>query len=91
MAHRKDKPVGKRILSSVASLMFIGSLIFIVIAGFNLYVTTILATGILGLVVPSAMSSEGFLEIIAGFFEALLDGGMEIIGGIFEFFGSLFG
>ncbi|PXF63171.1 hypothetical protein DL796_06910 [Kangiella spongicola] len=71
--------------------MFIGSLIFIVIAGFNLYVTTILATGILGLVVPSAMSSEGFLEIIAGFFEALLDGGMEIIGGIFEFFGSLFG
>lgn len=91
MVHRKDKPVGKRILSSVASLMFIGSLIFIVIAGFNLYVTSILATGILGLTVPSVMSGEGFLEIIAGVLEALLGGVMEIIGGIFEAISSIFG
>jgi|GEM_PF-1114950 len=88
---RKEKSIGARALSSVASLMLIGSLIFILIAGFNLYVTSMLTTGVLGLAVPSIMSGEGFLEVVVGFFEALFEGIMEIIFGIFEAITSIFG
>jgi len=91
LGSRKEKSIGARALSSVASLMLIGSLIFILIAGFNLYVTSILTTGVLGLAVPSIMSGEGFLEVVVIFFEALFEGIMEIIFGIFEAITSIFG
>ena len=91
LGSRKEKSIGARALSSVASLMLIGSLIFILIAGFNLYVTSILTTGVLGLAVPSIMSSEGFLEVVVGFFEALIEGIIEIIFGIFDAITSIFG
>ena len=91
MGSKEDRPIWARALSSVASLMLIGSFIFILIAGFNLYVTSILATGVLGLAVPSALSSEGILDMVIGFFEAFVEGIMEILFGIFEVITSAFG
>ncbi|RDX36399.1 hypothetical protein DZA50_04875 [Kangiella sp. HD9-110m-PIT-SAG07] len=91
LGSRKDKSIGARALSSVASLMLIGSIVFVIIAGFNLYVTSILATGILGLAVPSVMSGENVLDMVIGFFEAFVEGIMEAVFGIFEAFTSIFG
>ncbi|GAA4363950.1 hypothetical protein [Kangiella marina] len=91
MGNRKDKPIRMRVLSSVASLMLLGSIVFVLIAGFNLYVTSMMAAGFLGLAAPSVASGEGFFEILAGFFEDLIDGIIEIISGIFEAITSIFG
>ena len=91
MGNREDKPTWMRILSSVASLMLIGSLVFILVAGFNLYVASVLTTGGIGLAAPSIGSAEGFLDMIIGFFEAFIEGIMEIIFGIFEAITSIFG
>jgi hypothetical protein len=50
-----------------------------------------MAAGFLGLAAPSVASGEDFVDMIAGFFEALIDGVAEIISGIFESIASLFG
>ena len=91
MGNRKDKSIGLRLLSSVSAFLLIGVVIYVVFAGFNLYSTALLTTAILGLGVPSAIAGEGFFEIVLGFFETFLDGLMEVVGGILDFFGSLFG
>ena len=71
--------------------MLIGSIVFVLVAGFNLYVTSMMTAGFLGLAAPSVASGEGFVDMIAGFFEALIDGVAEIISGIFDSIASLFG
>ena len=91
MANRKEKHNGLRLLSSVSAFLLIGVVIYIVLAGFDMYSTALLTTAILGLGVPSVITGDGFLEVISGFFEAFFDGVMEVVGGILDFFGSLFG
>lgn len=91
MGSKEDRPVWARALTSIASLMLVGSFIFVLIAGFNLYITSALVTGAMGLAIPSAISAEGILDAVIGFFEALVEGVMEALFGIFEATTSLFG
>lgn len=88
---RKEKTTQRRILNSVASFMFIGSIIVLLVAGFNGYMTTLLATGALGLAAPSVMSGDSLFEIIVDFFEALLEGIADIVAGIVDAISSIFG
>ena len=91
MGNRKSKPIGVRLLSSVAAFLLIGSVLYIFIAGINLYSGAVLASAVLGLGVPSVSAGESVMEMIAGFFETFFDGLMEVIGGIFDAISSLFG
>ncbi len=60
MGNRKDKPIGIRLLSSVAAFLLIGSAIYMLIVGINFYVGAVLVAAVLGLGVPTlpAMESE---------------------------------
>ncbi len=91
MGNRKDKPLQMRLLSSLAAFMLIGSLIYIVFSGLNFYVGALLAAGVLGLGIPSVAAGDSVIEMVAGFFEALIDGIMEVVSGIFDAICSMFG
>ncbi len=91
MGNRKDKPMGLRLLSSVAAFLLIGSVVYILVSGISFYSSAILVAAILGLGGPSVTAGEGIVEMIVGFFESFLDGIMEVIGGIFDVIGSIFG
>ncbi len=90
MSKRKEKPVLMRLLFSVASFVLLGSLIYMVNAGVNMYSGAFLAAAVLGLGVPSVVSGDGFLEIITGFFEAFFGGLADLVSGIFEAITSVF-
>ncbi len=90
MANRKDKPIGIRFLSAIAACLFIGSLVYVLVVGINLYVGAALAAAVLGLGAPSALEGESLIEIVVGFFESILDGVMEVIEAVAEFVSSIF-
>ena len=90
MSKRKDKPILMRLLFSVASFVLLGSLIYIVNAGINMYSGALLATAVLGLGVPTVISGDGFLEMITGFFEAFFEGLIDVVAGVFEAITSIF-
>lgn len=91
MGNRKDKPIGMRLLSSVAAFLLIGSAVYIFVAGINFFVGAVLAAAVLGLGVPSVSAGESLFEMIMAFFESFFDGVMEVIGGIFDAISSIFG
>lgn len=91
MGNRKSKPIGMRLLSSVAAFLLLGSVIYILVAGFTLYAGAVLAFAVLGLGVPSVSGGDSIMEMIVGFFESFFDGLMEVVGGIIDAISSLLG
>ncbi len=90
MTNRKDKPIGFRFVSAVAACLFIGSVVYVLVVGINLYVGAALAAAVLGLGAPSVMEGESLIEMVVGFFESILDGVMEVIEAVSEFLSSIF-
>ena len=90
MGNRKDKSLKLRLLTSVGSFLLIGSVIYMIVAGFNLFVGVAMAAAVLSLGGPSVAAGDSILELVAGFFEALLDGVIEIVAGIFDAIASIF-
>ena len=90
MSNRKEKPIVVRVLSCVSAFVLLGVGIYGLIVGISWYSGSIAAMATLGLVVPSVISGDSALDMIAGTFEAFLDGLMEVFGGIFDLIGSIF-
>lgn len=90
MGNRKEKPIGLRLLSSVAAFALIGAAVYLFLAGINFYVGAVLAAAVIGLGVPSVAAGEDLWEMIVGFFESFLDGVMEVIDWISEAISSIF-
>lgn len=90
MKKREQKSLKIKILAAVGSMMLIGSLVYITIVGFNYYAGAILAVAVFGLAGPSVVAGDGIMEMIAGFFEMIIEGVMAIVTGIFEAIGSIF-
>ena len=91
MGNRKDKPLQLRLLTTLGAFLLIGSVIYMAVSGFNFYVGAILASAILSLGVPSVVSSDSVFEVVIGFFEAFIDGIVEVVSGIFDAISSIFG
>ena len=90
MGKRKNKSTKARLLSSTGSFLLIGSFIYILVAGFNLFVGAAMAAAIFSLGVPSVEAGESFFEVVTGFFEAFFDGVMEVVSGILDAISSIF-
>ncbi|MEM7193456.1 MAG: hypothetical protein AAF402_00810 [Pseudomonadota bacterium] len=90
MGNRKKKPIKFRLLSTLGSFLMLGAIVYILIAGFNLYVGAAIAASILSLGVPSVSAGEGVLEVVLGFFESFLDGIIEVVGGVLDAISSIF-
>lgn len=91
MGNRKDKPPVMRLLFSLSAFALMGSVIYIIAAGFNAYSSVILVSAVLGLGVPSVASGDGLLDMVSGFFECFFEGIVDVVAGIAEAIGSLFG
>ncbi len=90
MRNRKNKTIGMRFLSAVGAFLLIGSVVYIFLAGINLYVGAALTAAVLGLGVPSVSEGESLIEIVVGVFESFVEGVMEVVGGIVDAVSSIF-
>ncbi|PID62502.1 MAG: hypothetical protein CR974_03490 [Gammaproteobacteria bacterium] len=88
--NRKDKSIGLRLLSSISAFMLIGTIIYIIVAGLSIFSGMLIVGAILGLGGPAAVTGEGVMDIISGFFTALFEGITEIFVVISDFFASMF-
>ena len=90
MANRKERHPLIRLISCLSAFLLIGAVFYVVMFGVNCYAGSALTASVLGLAVPAVIAGEGTLDAVLGFFEWLLDGVMEVLGGIGDFFSSFF-
>lgn len=88
---KEKKPTGIRILGSVSSLLLVCSIIYILVAGFNLASTLILVAALGGLAGPAVVAGDGVAECLAGILEMFLEGIQSIFSAIADIFGSILG
>jgi hypothetical protein len=86
MSNKFERSIGLRFISSVAALALICTVIYVIVAGFDLMSTLILVAASGGLVGQSVFFGESFVECIVGFFEILI----ESVSSVFEAIASVF-
>lgn len=90
MKDKEERHLGIRILASISSLVVIGAITYMLIAGADLASSLILISALGGIAGPAVVAGEGVLEIIGLFFEIFLEGILAIFEGIAGIFGSIF-
>ena len=83
---RKEKPITKRLLSTVSSLALIGASGYMFFAGVNLISGAILAIALISICSPVIIDGGGIIEVISGIFEAFIEGIMGVIDAITSIF-----
>lgn len=90
MSEKKTRSAGLRALNSICATVAIVSVVYMLIAGFNIFALALIASSVVGVAAPVAMAAEGVLEAVAGVFEAIADGIAAIFEAIASFLGDLF-
>ena len=90
MEEKEKRHLGIRILSSISSLVLIGTITYMFIAGADMASSIILVSALGGIAGPAIVAGEGVLEMIGLFFEIFLEGILAIFEGIAGIFGSIF-
>jgi phage-related protein len=80
-----------RLLGASCIFLLIGSIFYIAVAGVSFMSGFIVAASIVGLVGPSVAVGEGFIEMITGVFELIVEGVQTIFEVIFDTISSIFG
>lgn len=93
---RKEKKEKKyslpvRFLGLSCTFMFIGCIIYIAVAGLNFMSGFLVAASLTGLIGPSVAAGDGFIEMLTGVFELVIEGVQTIFEIIFEALSSIFG
>ena len=91
MTDRKHRSLKIKILNSICSSALIVSLIYVLVAGFEVVALGAMAIAIAGVATPVVLSGEGVLEVLFGIVGAIIDGVMIIIEGITNAISGLFG
>ena len=86
-----QKPLGIRLLGATASLMLISTAIYIAFVSINLTSSLLMASAFGGLVVPSAMASNEFLECLVGTLEVFIEGIRSAVTIVSELLSSICG
>lgn len=87
MSEKTSRSTALRSLNAICATVVIVSVVYMLVAGLNVFALAALASSAVGIAVPVAMAAEGVLEALAGLFEAIADG----IAAIFEAIASLIG
>jgi hypothetical protein len=87
----QKKSLGIRLLGATASLMLISSAIYIAFVSINLTSSLLMASAFGGLVVPSAIASNGFLECLIGTLEVFIEGIQSVLAIITELISTICG
>ncbi len=87
----QKKSLGIRLLGATASLMLISSAIYIAFVSINLTSSLLMASAFGGLVVPSAIASNGFWECLIGTLEVFIEGIQSVLAIITELISTICG
>lgn len=90
MSEKARKPAALRGLNAICATVVIVSVIYLLVAGLNVFALAAVACSVVGLAAPVAMAAESVLEAVAGVFEAIADGISAILEAIAELIGGLF-
>ncbi|MEM1263692.1 MAG: hypothetical protein AAGH76_14930 [Pseudomonadota bacterium] len=89
---RKDRPLGVRILNAACALVFLGGVVFMMVAGFRTIATGSVLVALALVAVPVAFGGvDGPGQFLLGIVEAVIDGFLAILQGIAEIFSGLTG
>ncbi|MFN9525353.1 MAG: hypothetical protein ACK561_00280 [Pseudomonadaceae bacterium] len=80
----------RRVFNSLCAVLLVGSAIYIMVMGFSSVAMAAMAISVAGAAVLPVQSSEGFLEVITGTVEAVIDGVLAVIEAITSAIASLF-
>lgn len=90
MTEKPDRSAFIRLLNAVCAVVLVISIVYVLIAGFELIALTAIACSLTGVAVPVALAAEGALEALAGIFEALIDGIVAIFDAIASLIPDIF-
>ena len=80
-----------RFLGASCTFLLIGCIFYITIAGLSFISGFLVATSLAGLVGPSVAAGDGFLDMLIGVFELIIEGIQTIFEIIFDTISSIFG
>ena len=80
-----------RAFNALCATVLLGSIVYLLVAGFQLAATAVLVCSVAGVATPVIFSAHGILETLMGIFEAVIDGVMAIFEAIASIFSGLFG
>ncbi len=86
MGNKFERSLFLRFISSVATLALMFTIIYVIIAGFDLVSTLVLVTAFSSLAGQAIFTGESFFECVTVFLEMLVEG----IASIFEAIASIF-
>ena len=91
MSNKENHSTKIRLLNSVCAIALLGSVIYIMVAGFEAMAMGMLALSLAGIAGPVVVSVEGILEVVTGIFEAIVEGVVAIFEAIASALSGLFG
>ena len=91
MTAKDKKPFKIRVLNSLCAFALLGSIIYIAFVGFEAMAVGVLALSLAAVAAPVVASGEGFLEVLSGVFEAIIEGIVSIFEAIADAIASMFG
>lgn len=91
MKKRENQSPKIKALNVICACVLMGSVIYMLVAGVKIAALSAMVISLAGAATPVIMAGEGFVSVITGIFEALLEGFLVIIEGIADFISGLFG
>jgi len=79
-----------RILNGICSTVIMGSIIYIVVAGIELFALSVFFVALASVAAPVILSGDGFADIMFGIFEAIIEGLASIVTGLVEAIAAIF-
>lgn len=85
----KSKPL--RALNALCVTVLLGASLYTAFAGLQLAAAATILLCAAGIATPVILGAEGFMDVVTGIFEALIDGIVAIIEGIASVIAGIFG
>lgn len=83
---RKNTPLKRRVISAISSVALIVTSGFVLVAGFNMVSSVVLAVVILSICAPVIVDGGSILEVISGIVEAFVEGIMIVVDAVASLF-----
>jgi hypothetical protein len=84
--NRRERPLKKRIISAVSSLALVATGGYVLVAGFTMISSIMLALVLLNICGPVVLDGGGVFEVLTGVVEAFVEGIMIVVDAIASLF-----
>ncbi len=91
MTEKPNKPTLLRVTNSLCAFALLGGILYVLFAGLNFAVMSVLILALVGLTGPVVADGEGLVEVVTGVFEAIVEGITAVFSAIADGISNLFG